>query len=211
MRLLHVFQPRCFGWKRNNALFTLKSAFCENVWKCLTFHVVCVHMIRNFLERVWGGFAFCAEELVSHPENCQMVKFLERQTNQKPTWQPCSPCAPDEPVILREALKGGCTYSRGYEKHDDPDQPGWRTMFTFFLFPIFLRVDSEDKHILGSLCPYVLSQCGSAHSPSSCVGSHTRCKSTSLQPWKPWLAPPVNCIVVVVTLDRGHIIIHIIA
>ena len=66
--------------------------------------------------------------------------------------------------------------------------------FLFLIFglkdSIFLRVDIEDKHILGSLCPYVLSQCGSAHSPSSCVGSRTRCKSTSLQPWKPWLAPP---------------------
>ena len=92
MRLLHVFQPRCFGWKRNNALFTLKSAFCENFWKCLTFHVVCVHMICNFLKRVWGGFTICAEELVSHPEYCQVVKFLEKnkQTNLATLFSMCA-------------------------------------------------------------------------------------------------------------------------
>ena len=96
MHLLHVFQPRPFGWKCNNAFFTLISTACKYVQMSLTFHMVFLHVICNLLHGVWGNFTFSAEKLFSQPENYQIENTREKICQNKP----------GHPVLHMHQMKG---------------------------------------------------------------------------------------------------------
>ena len=128
VHLLHVFQPRPFGWKCKNTFFALESTACEYVQMSLTFHMVFLHVICNLLQRVWGNFAFSAEKLFSQPEKLSNNKDLLLL---KQTWPLCSPRASNEKAVLTAILRDGGTFACGCGMHDEPPWPEWRKISSF--------------------------------------------------------------------------------